>query len=210
MSFMTLPPDINSLRIFSGAGSGPMLEAAAAWEGLASELGSAASAFNSVTSGLTGQAWQGAAAQAMTAAAAPYTGWLSSAAAQASGAAGQARAVASAFEAARAATIHPLAVAANRNSFMQAVRSNFFGLNAPAIAAFEGQYEEMWAADVAAMVGYHGGASAAATALAPAEQLGSLLQGLPALGGQVAGAANPALSIGLPGLNLPNLNLPNL
>ena len=83
MSFMTLPPDINSLRIFSGAGSGPMLEAAAAWEGLASELGSAASAFNSVTSGLTGQAWQGAAAQAMTAAAAPYTGWLSSAAAQA-------------------------------------------------------------------------------------------------------------------------------
>ncbi len=87
MSFMTLPPEINSLRMFSGAGSAPMLEAAAAWDGLASELGSAASSFSSVTSGLAGQAWQGPSAQAMTAAAAPYTGWLSQAAAQASGAA---------------------------------------------------------------------------------------------------------------------------
>ena len=88
MSFMTLPPEINSLRMFAGAGSAPMLEAAAAWEGLASELGAAASSFSAVTSGLAGQAWQGAASAAMTAAAAPYAGWLSQAAEQASGAAG--------------------------------------------------------------------------------------------------------------------------
>jgi PPE-repeat protein len=56
MSFMVLPPEINSLLMFSGAGSAPMLEAAAAWDGLASELGSAASSFGSVTSGLAGQA----------------------------------------------------------------------------------------------------------------------------------------------------------
>ena len=42
MGFMMLPPEINSLRIYSGAGSAPMLQAAAAWDGLASELGSAA------------------------------------------------------------------------------------------------------------------------------------------------------------------------
>jgi len=83
MSFMTLPPEINSLLMFSGAGSAPLLEAAAAWEGLASELGSAASSFGSVTSGLAGQAWQGAASQAMMAAATPYSGWLSQAAAHA-------------------------------------------------------------------------------------------------------------------------------
>jgi len=83
--FMVLPPEINSLRMFSGAGSAPMLQAAVAWEGLASELGAAASSFSSVTSGLTGQAWQGAASAAMSAAAAPYTGWLSAASAQASG-----------------------------------------------------------------------------------------------------------------------------
>ena len=108
MSFLTLPPEINSLLMYSGAGSAPMLEAAAAWNGLAAELASAAQSFSSVTSGLAGQAWQGAAAQAMAAAAAPYAGWLSAAASQASGAAAQAEAVASAFESALAATVHPL------------------------------------------------------------------------------------------------------
>jgi PPE-repeat protein len=72
MSFLVLSPEINSLRMFTGAGSAPMLEAAAAWDGLASELGSAASSFSSVISGLVGQAWQGPASAAMTAAAAPY------------------------------------------------------------------------------------------------------------------------------------------
>jgi PPE-repeat protein len=170
MNFSVLPPEVNSTRLFSGAGAGPMLEAAAAWNGLAGELASAASSFSSVTSGLTEQAWQGPASAAMAAAAAPYAGWLTAAAARATGAAGQAQAVADAFEAARAATIHPLAVAANRNGFVQLVRSNLFGQNAPAIAAVEGEYEQMWAQDVAAMAGYHAGASAAATQLAPWQQ----------------------------------------
>ncbi|WP_373123197.1 PPE domain-containing protein, partial [Mycobacterium marinum] len=71
-------------------------------------------------------------------------------AARAAGASASAKVVASAFEAARAAMVHPLAVAANRNGFVQLVMSNLFGQNAPAIAAAEGVYEEMWAADVAA------------------------------------------------------------
>ena len=75
VSFPMLPPEINSLLMFSGAGSAPMLDAAAAWEGLSSELGSAASSFSSVTSGLAGQSWQGPASQAMTAAAVPYAGF---------------------------------------------------------------------------------------------------------------------------------------
>ena len=74
MSFLILPPEINSSLIFSGAGSAPMLSAAAAWDGLAAELGSAADSFSSVTSGLAGQAWQGP-ASAMVAAAAPYSRW---------------------------------------------------------------------------------------------------------------------------------------
>ncbi|MFV3933430.1 PPE domain-containing protein, partial [Mycobacterium tuberculosis] len=81
-----------------------MLAAAAAWDGLAAELGLAAESFGLVTSGLaggSGQAWQGAAA--MVVAAAPYAGWLAAAAARAGGAAVQAKAVAGAFEAARAA-----------------------------------------------------------------------------------------------------------
>ena len=175
MSFMTLPPEINSLRMYSGAGSGPMMEAAAAWDGLSAELGSAAQSFSSVISGLAGQAWQGAASRAMTAVAAPYAGWLSAAASQASGAAAQAQAVASEFEAALAATVHPLAVQANRNGLVRLAMSNLFGQNWPAIAEAEAYYEEMWAQDVSAMLGYHGGASAAAA------QLASAVAGLPAV-----------------------------
>jgi PPE-repeat protein len=175
MNFTVLPPEINSARMFSGAGSAPMLTAAAAWDGLASELGSAASSFSSVTSGLTDQAWQGPASAAMTAAAAPYAGWLSAAATQATGAAGQARTVAGAFEAALAATVHPLQVAVNRNGLVQLVMSNLFGQNAPAIAAAEAEYEQMWAQDVAAMAGYHSGASAAGAALAPLHNLATRL-----------------------------------
>jgi PPE-repeat protein len=175
MNFSVLPPEVNSARMFSGAGSAPMLNAAAAWDGLASELGSAASSFSAVTSGLTSQAWQGPASAAMMAAAAPYTKWLSAAATQATGAAGQARAAAGAFEAALAATVHPLQVAANRNGLVQLVMSNLFGQNWPAIAAAEADYERMWAQDVAAMVGYHAGASAAGAALAPLHDLATQL-----------------------------------
>lgn len=173
------------MRMFIGAGTAPMLAAAAAWDGLAEELGTAAQSFASVTAGLAGQAWQGPAALAMAAAAAPYAGWLTAAAAQSAGAAGQARAVASIFEAAQAATVLPAAVAANRDAFVQLVMTNLFGQNAPLIAAAEGVYEEMWAADVAAMSGYYSGASAIAAQVVP---WASLLQRFPGLGAGATGA----------------------
>jgi PPE-repeat protein len=34
MNFAVLPPEINSLRMFTGMGSAPMLEAATAWVSL--------------------------------------------------------------------------------------------------------------------------------------------------------------------------------
>src|SRR6201997_3115591 len=203
MSFMTLPPEINSLRMYSGAGSGPMLQAAQAWEGLSAELASAAQSFSSVISSVSGQAWQGAASRAMTQAAAPYVGWLSAAASRASGAATQAQAVVGEFEAALSATVHPLAVQANRNGLVQLVMSNLFGQNWPAIAETDFNYAEMWAQDVAAMVGYHGGASAAASQLlSGAANLPSIpsLPGVPASGvggtGSVGGGSVGGVSAG--------------
>lgn len=151
--------------MYSGAGSGPMLAASAAWDGLASELSSAAQSFSSVTAGLAGQAWQGPASAAMLETAARYTNVLSSASAQAQTAAAQAQAVAGEFEAALSAVVHPELVLTNRDQLVQLVASNLFGQNAPAIAATEAEYEAMWAKDVAAMVGYHGGVSAAAAQL---------------------------------------------
>lgn len=71
MDFGALPPELNSARMYAGPGSGSMLAAAAAWDGLAAELGSAASFYRSVIAGLTGGPWLGPASVSMAAAAAP-------------------------------------------------------------------------------------------------------------------------------------------
>ncbi len=186
MSFQCLPPEVTSAQMYTGAGSGPLLSAAGSWDGLGSELGSAAESFSSVTSGLTGCAWQGAASQAMSNVAAQYAQWLGAASAHAGGAAAQAKAIAGIFDAAKAAITHPLAVAANRAQLVNLVRSNLFGFNAPAIAATEGAYEGMWAQNVATLAGYHGAASAVAAQLTP------WAQALQPLGGSAAPAASPA------------------
>jgi len=160
MSFSVWPPEVNSVLLLDGPGTGPMLEAAAAWEGIGSELSSAANAFSSVTSELAGQAWQGPASASMTNAAARYLDWLGGAAAQAEQSATQARAAATAYEAALATIVDPGVITANRGQLVSLVISNLFGQNAPAIAAAEAEYERMWAQDVAAMGGYHASASA--------------------------------------------------
>ncbi|ORW94731.1 hypothetical protein AWB92_10445 [Mycobacterium sp. IEC1808] len=190
MSFAVLPPEVTSAQMYTGAGSGPMLAAAASWAGLGDELGSAAESFSSVTSGLADGPWQGPASAAMAGVAAQYAQWLNASAAQAAGAAAQANATAEIFEAAKAAITHPAAVTGNRLQLLSLVRSNPFGFNAPAIAATEGAYEEMWAQNVAALSGYHGAASAVVAQLAPwqqlpsaqatpAENLGTLFAGYP-------------------------------
>jgi len=153
MNYSVLPPEVNSSRMFTGAGPGPMLAAAAAWDGLSAELSSAASSFGSVISTLTGQAWQDPAAVSMAAGAAPLAGWLNTAAGHVSHTAQQLRATAAAFEAAQAATVHPVLVGVNRNQLVSLVASNLFGQNAPAIAATEAGYEQMWAQDVGATFG---------------------------------------------------------
>jgi PPE-repeat protein len=147
-----------------------MLDAALAWDGLAAELGSAAGSFSSLISGLAGSTWQGPASMAMAAAAVPYARWLSTAADRAGAASAQAKAAAAVYEAAGAAVVHPVSVAANRSELVSLVIWNLFGQNAPAIAATEAEYEEMWAQDVSVMVDYHGEASAVAAQLSPREQ----------------------------------------
>ena len=52
MDFAGVPPEIQSARMYAGAGSGPLATAAAAWEQLATELTSAATAYRAVVSEL--------------------------------------------------------------------------------------------------------------------------------------------------------------
>jgi triacylglycerol lipase len=160
MNFSVFPPEVNSLLLLDGPGPGPMLEAAAAWDGIRTELSAAADAFGSVTADLAGQAWQGPSSASMSNAAAGYVDWLGGAAAQAEQSAAQARAAATAYEAALASIVDPGSITANRGQLVSLVISNLFGQNAPAIAAAEAEYERMWAQDVAAMGGYHASASA--------------------------------------------------
>ncbi len=154
MDFATLPPEVNSGLMYTGPGSGPIIAAAASWDSLASEVSSAAGDYGSVISGLTSGPWQGPAAAAMVGAAAPYVSWMNATAAQAEQAADQAKAAASAYEAAFTATVAPPVIAANRTLLASLVATNILGQNTPAIATTEAHYAEMWAQDAAAMYGY--------------------------------------------------------
>jgi PPE-repeat protein len=202
VDFALLPPEVNSVRMYTGPGAGPMLAAAAAWETLAAELQATASAYQSVIASLTAGPWLGPSAAAMAAAAYPYVAWARAAAAQAEQTAGRAQAAAVAYETAFAETVPPPVVAANRAQLMTLVATNIFGQNTPAIATTEAQYAEMWAQDAGAMYGY-AGASALATALTsfsppprstdsggPATQAAAVAQATGTSAGNVHGAVS--------------------
>jgi PPE-repeat protein len=164
MDLGALPPEINSARMYAGPGSGPMLAAAAAWDGLAGDLQSAANSYQSVISGLTTGQWLGPSSASMASAVAPYVAWTAGAGMQADEAASQARLAAGAYEAAFAMTVPPQVVTQNRVQLASLIATNFLGQNSPAIAATEAEYIEMWAQDAAAMYQY-AATSAQATTL---------------------------------------------
>jgi PPE-repeat protein len=163
MDFAMLPPEVNSGRMYAGPGSGPMLAAAAAWDGLAAELQSTAASYGTAVSELAGGPWLGASSASMAAAAAPYLDWMTTAAGQAEQTATQAKAAAAAYEAAFSMTVPPAVITANRTLLMTLIATNVMGQNTAAIAATETEYAEMWAQDAAAMYGYAGSSSAAST-----------------------------------------------
>ncbi len=164
--FAALPPEINSTRMYTCAGSGPLMGAAAAWNDLAEELGTTARICQSVISQLTGDQWVGPSSAAMATGAEAYVAWMQATAGQLQHAATHAMASAAAYETAFAMTVPPPVVAANRVRLAALVATNILGQNTPAIAATEAQYAEMWAQDAAAMYGY-AGSSASAGVLTP-------------------------------------------
>lgn len=208
MEFWALPPEINSGRMYAGAGSAPLLTAAGTWDALASELRSAASAYTSEIAGLTG-VWIGPSAAAMSRAATCYAGWLTSTAARADATAQQARVAAAAYESARAATVPPPLVAANRAQLAALVATNLLGQNTAAIAAAEAAYAEMWAQDVAAMAEYQAASAAATGGLRPFDSAPRVTDSLDVPDAQDATAGSGSILSLLNPNNIPLFGLDN-
>jgi PPE-repeat protein len=163
--FAAQPPELISAKIYSGPGAESLTAAAAAWDALAGELQSTATQFQSTIASLVGGDWTGPSAEAAAAAAAPYVAWLGTTAGQAEQTAGQAKAAASAYETALAATVPPAEIAANRTQLLSLLPANIFGQYNAAISALEAEYAQFWAQDVAAITGYAGSSQAATTGL---------------------------------------------
>lgn len=199
MSYAGFPPEVNSGLMYSGAGAGPFMAAAAAWNNLASELSTTAAQYESIITSLTTEQWTGAGSASAAAAAQPYVEWLTTTATAAEQAGIQAAASAAAYEAAFTATVPPPVIAANRALLAALVATNFLGINTPAIMATEAQYMEMWVQDVVAMTTYQAGAAAAAVLepLVPATQTTNPGgAGAQAAAVSAAQAVGPAASLG--------------
>lgn len=191
MDFGLLPPEVNSSRMYSGPGPESMLAAAAAWDGVAAELTSAAVSYGSVVSTPIVEPWMagggrdGGRGNAVCGVAGRHGG-----AGEGDGHTGEGSG-GSVWDGVRddGATI---LVAANRSRLMSLVAANILGQNRAAIAATQAEYAEMWAQDAAVMYSYEG-ASAAASALPP---FTPPVQGTGPAGPAAAAAATQAAGAG--------------
>ncbi|OJZ70084.1 hypothetical protein BRW65_21295 [Mycobacterium paraffinicum] len=153
MDFGLLPPEITSALIHSGPGAWSMIEAAGMWQELSAELEAAASSYTAELAELAGT-WQGPSSMAMAQAFEPYLAWLRATAAQCQEIAASVETVTAAFELTHWTVVHPSVVAANRARLAMLLATNFFGINAPAIAETEAEYTAMWVNNSAAMYRY--------------------------------------------------------
>jgi PPE-repeat protein len=165
MSFSLIPPEINSALMYQGAGSGPLLEAATAWNGLAADLEATATQYQTAITNLTTGTWLGPSSAHMAAAAEPYIGWLQSTSAEAAQTGAQAQAAAGAYQTAYASMVPPPVITANRAELTTLVSNNFLGQNTGAIAQNEAEYLDMWIQDALGMDTYQANSTGASAAL---------------------------------------------
>ena len=158
-----LPPEVTSALIHSGPGAGSLIAASGMWHVLGTELEDAIRGYASVLSSLT-EAWRGPSAMTMVNAAEPYLAWLGLTAQQCQLIGSSMQTVVAAFELTHFAVVHPSLVLANRTRLAQLLATNFFGINLPAIAATEAEYQAMWVNNSTAMYRY---AATSASAVVP-------------------------------------------
>ena len=154
VDFGALPPEVNSARMYAGAGSTSLTTAASAWRSLAAELNSAGLGYENVITQLSSEEWLGPASTKAAQALTPYVTWMKTTAAQAEEAASQSDAASAAFETAFASVVPPPLIAQNRALLLQALQSNVFGQYTNVIAQLESQYGQMWAQDSSTLYNY--------------------------------------------------------
>ncbi len=154
LNFIATPPDVTSALMYTGAGAGPLMAAAASYHNLAAEMSSAATQWQSIITTLTSEVWTGAGSTAAAAAAETIVTWLTSTAAALEQAGVQATASAAAYEAAFAGVVNPALIAQNRARLLTLQATNFLGVNTPAIALTEAEYEAYWVQDATTMSVY--------------------------------------------------------
>ncbi len=164
MDFGMLPPEVTSALIHSGPGAGSLIAASTMWHQLGAELEESVRGYVSVLSSLS-DAWHGSSWAAMVTAVEPYFAWLRVTADQCQLIGSSVQTVVAAFELTHFAVAHPLQVSANRMRLAQLLATNFFGINLPAIAETEAEYQAMWVNNSAAMYRY--AATSASAAVPP-------------------------------------------
>lgn len=150
-----MPPEINTSRLMVGAGSAPMLQAAAGWEALALSLETQADELSASLAQLSAT-WTGAASEQAIQAATPMIMWLRTTSLQAHKRALQAAAQAGAHTTALAETPPIPEIEENHITHAVLEATNFLGVNAVPIGINEEDYfVRMWNEAAAAMDGYH-------------------------------------------------------
>jgi PPE-repeat protein len=192
MSFSLIPPEINSALMYSGAGSGPLLEAATAWDELAADLEATATQYQTAVTNLTTGPWLGTSSTQMATAAEPYIAWLQSTSAEAAQTGAQAKAAAAAYTTAYSSMVPPPVISANRAELTTLVSNNFLGQNTGAIAQNEAEYLDMWIQDALGMDTYNQASSGASAALPAQSAAPMVTSGVDP--SAVAAAATPAAS----------------
>jgi PPE-repeat protein len=144
MIWHAMPPELNTARLMVGAGSIPMLQAAAGWEAFAIELETQADELAGSLAALS-SAWSGTASERAVAATMPMVVWLRTVSAQAVKRAAQATAQANSYDMAMITTPPIPEIEANHVTHAVLEATNFLGINTVPIGVNEFDYfVRMW------------------------------------------------------------------
>ena len=163
LDFAGIPPEINSALMYSGAGSGPLMAAAASYNNLAAELSTTATSWESIITNLTTQSWRGAGVGGAAAAAAALCGVAGHHGSRARARGRPGRRIGGRLRGGVCGHGSPSDRRCQQSYTVGARRdATSWAINTPAIAATEAHYAEMWVQDATAMYTYAAAATSAA------------------------------------------------